>query len=573
MYILGISCYYHDSSATLLKDGKVVFATEEERFTRVKHDFSFPMNSIEHCLRSENISIEDVDQIAYYEKPLLKFERVLYQVIEFFPRSFPIFLSSMPSWFTKKLRVMKIVRKKLGYKKDVVFVPHHSAHAASTFFASSFKEAAIVTIDGVGEWATTTIASGEDNRIDSKKEIKFPHSIGLLYSTVTAFLGFSVNNSEYKVMGLSAYGNWDKKTNPYYEKLLKLIDIKTDGSFRLDMKYFSYCYKEKMYSNDFCTLLGEKPRPKESEIEQKHKDIAAALQMVTEKAVFKILKHARSLVDSENLTLSGGVALNSVINGKILEQTGYKDLWIQPAAGDGGTSMGAALFVHNQINNGKRKYLLEDCYLGPGFDNEQIEKVIKDTGMQYSRFASQEELVTRTAELIYENKVVSWFQGRMEWGPRALGSRSILANPLNPKMKDILNLKVKHREAFRPFAPVVCVDDVARYFECDKKVPIPAEYMLQVVRAREEVREKIPSVVHINGTSRIQAVVCEKNLLYYDLIKKFGEISGIPILINTSFNVRGEPIVCTPRDALNCFMGTGIDYLIIGDFIIKKEEA
>lgn len=571
MYILGISCYYHDSSASIIKDGVVLAAADEERFSRTKHDFSFPINAINFCLNSQGISTDQIEYIAFYEKPLLKIERILYQVIDFFPRSFFIFLSSMPLFFTKKLRIIKTIKKKLGYKKDVIFVRHHCAHAASAFFCSPFNDAAIVTIDGVGEWSTVTIGQGNDNKIKLLKEIIFPHSLGLLYSAITAYLGFSVNNSEYKVMGLAAYGVWEKEKNQFYNKLTKTIDIKDDGSFCLDMKYFSYCYQEKMYSNNLQVLLGLEPRKKNDEINQDHKNVAAALQMIAEEAVLKILNHAKNITGLDKLVISGGVALNSAINGKILEKTNFNDLWIQPAAGDGGTSLGAAMYVYNQILDKERVCGFSDCYLGPNYSDSYIEKTLSDNNLNFYKFKDNDELIDKTAELISNNNVIAWFQGRMEWGPRALGDRSILANPLNPNMRDVLNIKVKHREVFRPFAPAICCDDVEKFFYCKQNQTIN-EFMLQVVKIKEEYIDKVPSVVHVDGTSRIQSVVREKNKLFYDLIKKFGKISGIPMLINTSFNVRGEPIVCTPEDAIKCFNGTGIDYLVIESFLVKKAD-
>jgi len=572
MYILGISCFYHDSSATLLKDGKVVAAAEEERFSRKKHDNSFPQKAVQYCLESQNISIDDIEYVAFYEKPLLKFERVLSQHLEMFPWSFKVFVSSMPSWITEKIRIQKIIIKKLGYKKDIFFVGHHLSHAASTFLPSPFEKAAILTVDGVGEWSTTAIGKGEGNKIELIKEIKFPHSLGLLYSTVTAYLGFSVNNSEYKVMGLSAYGNMDRQSNDYYQKLLKTIDIKDDGSYRLNMSYFKYHYADRMPAEKFCNLLKGPITKKNSEMNERHKDIAAAVQLITEDVMTKMLKYLHAETGMDNVVIAGGVALNSVYNGKILARTPFKDIWIQPNSSDGGTSMGAALFAYNSILKKERNYVLENAYLGPGFSNENIEAFLKERKIVFTEFASDSELIEKTAELIYENNVIGWFQGRMEWGPRALGARSILSNPANVDMQEILNLKVKHREKFRPFAPVVCLDDALKYFECDIPVPKPADYMLMVYPIKNEFRKLIPAVTHVDGSGRLQTIRREQNELYYDLIKKFGEYSGIPILINTSFNVRGEPIVCTPEDAYRCMMGTGIDYLVAGKFMIKRED-
>ena len=572
IYILGISCYYHDSSAALLKDGAVVAAAQEERFTRKKHDTSFPINAVNYCLRSHNITIKDIGYIGFYEKPLLKFERVLHQHLESFPKSFKTFLGSMPSWLNEKLRVMRKVRKALKYRGDVFFIEHHLAHAASSFLVSPFEEAAIVTADGVGEWTTTAYGKGRSNEIELYREIRFPHSIGLLYSAITAYLGFSVNNSEYKVMGLSAYGNMDKKTNEYYEKLRNVIDIKDDGSFRLDMGYFRYHYADRMPSKRLCALLGGKIRKPESEVSKRHKDIAAAVQLITEEAMTKILSHAHRETGCDNLVLAGGVALNSVYNGKILRSTKFKRVWIQPDAGDGGTSIGAACYAYNSILGKKRNFIFDNAYLGPEYSEKELRKFLEKNSIKYSEFRSDKELVKETAKLIHENHVVGWFQLGMEWGPRALGARSILSNACNPKMQEILNLKVKHREKFRPFAPAVCEDDALKYFDCDIPIPEPTSYMLMVYPIKREFHKKIPAVTHIDGSGRLQTVKRSQNPGYYDLIKEFGKLSGIPIIVNTSFNIRGEPIVCTPHDAYKCMMGTGIDCLVMGRFLIRRED-
>ncbi|MFP4403903.1 MAG: carbamoyltransferase [Candidatus Woesearchaeota archaeon] len=572
MYILGISCYYHDSSAALLKNGNIVSACEEERFTRKKHDNSFPINSINYCLKSQNISIDDVDYIGFYEKPFIKLERVLYQHLEMFPFSLKTFLSSIPSWVNQKLRIVKDIKKKLKYKKDVLFIEHHLAHAASSFLVSPFKKSAILTIDGVGEWTTTTYGYGNENDIVLLKEIKFPHSIGLLYSTITAYLGFSVNNSEYKVMGLSSYGDMNKKTNIYYKKLLKIIDIKNDGSFRLDLNYFKFHYSNKMPSKKLCKLLGGPITKKDSNLTKRHKNIAAALQLITEEIVFKMLNYIYEIKKCENLVLSGGCALNSVLNGKILKNTKFKNIWIQPNSSDGGTSIGAANYIYNTILGNKRNYIQDNVYLGPSFSKKEIESFLKDNNIKYSKFKNDNELIKKTASLIFKNNVVAWFQGRMEWGPRALGARSILANPCNPNAKELLNLKVKHREKFRPFAPVICEDDIKKYFDCDKIIQKTTDFMLMVYPILKKWHNKIPSVTHVDGSGRLQLIRKKQNYLYYNLIKEFGKLSKIPILINTSFNIRGEPIVCTPYDAYKCMMGTGIDYLVIDKFLIKRSD-
>jgi carbamoyltransferase len=579
MYILGIACYYHDSSACLLKDGVIIAAAEEERFTRKKHDSGFPYNAIVYCMKEADITIKDIDYIGFYEKPLLKFERVLHQHLEMFPRSFWTFYKAMPSWINDKLRVQGIVRRKLKYKGDILLVEHHLAHAASSFLVSPFKKAAIYTVDGVGEWETTTYGYGENNDVELQTHIDFPHSLGLLYSAATAHLGFSVNDSEYKVMGMASYG-----VPRYYDRFKKIIDIKEDGSFHLDMSYFVYHYKDTMLSQKYLDLFGPIRKP-EDRVSEHHKDIAASLQKITEEVIIKGLNHLYSEMkinkqQTDNLCISGGVALNSVANGKILKNTKFKDLYIIPSPGDSGASIGAAAYIYFTLLNHKRKMqnkqkknsILESAYLGPEFSDSYVKKFLDDNKIKYTVFKSENDIIKTTAKLIYDNQVVGWFQGRMEFGPRALGNRSILANPCNPKMKDILNLKVKHREAFRPFAPVVCLEDAKQYFECDDLIPLTTDFMLMVYPVQKQYRKSIPAVTHIDGSGRIQTIRREQNKRYHDLIKEFGKSSGIPILINTSFNIRGEPIVCTPYDAYKCMMGTGIDCLVIGKYLIKRSE-
>jgi len=568
MYILGIACYYHDASACLIKDGKIIAAAEEERFTRKKHDSGFPFKAIDYCLKEAGIDLNKINYIAFYEKPLIKFERVIYQHLEMFPKSFPSFFKSIPSWMKEKLRVQNTIRKKLKFKKEIFFVEHHLAHAASSYLVSPFKEAAIYTADGVGEWATTAYGYGKGNDIILLKEIDFPHSLGLLYSTVTAYLGFSVNNSEYKVMGMAPYGK-----PVYYDKFRKIVDVKDDGSFELDMGYFVYHYKLAMPSKKFIKEFGPIRKP-ESEVTQHHKDIAASLQKITEEIVIKTANHIHKETKMKNLCLAGGVALNSVANGKILKNTAFKNIYILPPAGDGGASVGAAAYVYFTLLKNKRtkESFLNHAYLGPEFSREEIKQFLDSNNINYSEFKSDEELIRKTAKLIWENKVIGWFQGRMEFGPRALGARSILSNACNPQMKDILNLKVKHREKFRPFAPVVCADDANKYFECDRPLQVPTDFMLMVYPIKKKYHEKIPAVTHVDGSGRLQTVRKFQSPLYYNLIKEFGKLSGIPILINTSFNIRGEPIVCTPYDAYKCMMGTGIDYLVMDKYLIKRDD-
>lgn len=571
MYILGISCWFHDSSVALLKDGIIVCAAQEERFTRKKHDTSFPINALKYCLNKEGICINDIEKIGFYEKPLLKFERILYQHIQFFPWSYKTFLQAMPSWFNEKLRLVKKIKKEFGYKGEILFIPHHHAHAGS-FFVSPYKKACVVNIDGVGEFSTTTYGIGIDNKIHLEKEIQFPSSLGLLYSTITAFLGMSVNNSEYKVMGLAPYGNQNRETNRFYKKLMSIIYIKEDGSFQMDMDYFIYHYKDKMPHYRLEELFEHSIRIPIEEITQSHKDIAAAVQMVYEDIFFKILNHVHWVYKCDNLVLGGGCGLNSVANGKILSKTPFKQVWSQPEPGDGGTCIGVASYVYHSILGFKREFVFNNAYLGPSYTNYEIQSFLDKNKICYTEFKTNQELIDTTAKLVFENNVVGWFQKGMEWGPRALGARSILSNACNPKMQEILNTKVKHREKFRPFAPVVCTDDAQKYFVCDNPIPEMTDFMLMVYPVKEEFRTKLPAITHVDGSGRLQTVSKEQNELYYNVIKRFGELSGIPILINTSFNIRGEPIVCTPQDAYKCMMGTGIDCLIMGNFLIKREN-
>lgn len=566
MNILGISAYYHDSSACILKDGKIIAAVQEERFSRKKHDLGFPTNAIRYCLEQASIQAKDLDAVAFYEKPYLKFERLLMQFIDTFPRSMGVFIDSMPSWLSEKLLVPKNV-KDLGYNGKVYYLDHHLSHAASSFLCSPYKKAAILTVDGVGEYATTTFSTGVDNEINLFKEIHFPHSLGLLYSTITAYLGFTVNNSEYKVMGLAPWGK-----PKYMQEFDKLINTFEDGSFELDMSYFAYTHEKKMPSKKLEQLFGEKTREKESQITQFHKDVAASLQAKTEEVLFHLIENLYKETRLENLCMAGGVALNSVANGKILSKTPFKRIFIQPAAGDAGTAMGAALFTYNSIMKKPRQFVLESAFLGPGFSDKEVQEYLDKNKIKYSKLSSKTEVAKKTAELVNNNFVVGWFQGRMEWGPRALGSRSILSNPTNPKMQDILNLKVKHREKFRPFAPVVLFEEANKWFECDEPIPEAADYMLMVYPVKKEKRKIIPAVTHVDGSGRLQVIRKEQHPAYYQAVKEFQKISGVPIMINTSFNIRGEPIVCTPHDAYKCMMGTGIDFLVIENYVIKRSD-
>jgi carbamoyltransferase len=578
--ILGLSFHYHDSAAALVEDGVVIAAAEEERFTRIKHDPTFPDEAIDFCLRHAGITMADVEAVAFYEKPLVKFERLITQHVEHFPRSFKTFHMAMPSWLGEKLHVRKLLRKRWNYTGDVYFMEHHLSHAAGAFYPSPFEEAAILTVDGVGEWTTAALGVGRGNKLDLTHEIRFPHSLGLLYSTITAYLGFSVNNSEYKVMGLSAYGEKDPARNPYFAKLRQVIDLKPDGSFRLDLSYFTFEFADRMPSKKLCALLGGSVRLESDPVTERHQHIAAAVQLVTEEAMIAMLRNLRARTGLDNVVLSGGVALNSVLNGKILSHTDFKDVWIQPAAGDAGSSLGAALYLHHAIlgearvvgSSTETELSPLGARLGPSFTSAEVGQFLRSRDIAHHHLSTREAVVEQTARLIAEGRVVGWFQGRMEWGPRALGGRSILANPADEAMRDKLNLKVKHREAFRPFAPSVCAEDAATYFECDDPLPLPADYMLMVYPVRPPWRAKLPAVTHVDGTGRVQTVRQHTDPLYHALIKAVGLKTGIPMVVNTSFNIRGEPVVCTPEQAYRCMMGTGIDCLVMEDFLIWRHE-
>ncbi len=561
MNILGISCFYHDSSAALLQDGRVTAAAQEERWTRKKHDTRFPENAIKFCLDEAGITAEKIDAVGFYEKPLLKFERLLHSQLETFPKSYKTFVQALPSWITEKLRVPAILRKKFKYNGKIFFVEHHMAHAASAFHVSPFKEAAIFTADGVGEWTTTSLGYGNGKEVTLLKEIQFPHSLGLLYSAATAYLGFKVNNDEYKVMGLAPYG---KPT--YAEEFRKIIDVKKDGSYHLDMRYFTYHYGNRMFNRRFEGKFGPS-RKRESPIDQRHKDLAASIQKVVEEVIFAGINHLYDITKTKNLCLAGGVALNSVANGKLTKNTPFRKIYIPPAPSDPGAAVGAATVVYHMLLGKPRAYSMDRADLGPGFSREHLRQFLDGKGIAYEELA-EKELLKTVAKLIFEDSVVAWFQGRMEFGERALGNRSILANPCNPKMKDILNLKVKHREQFRPFAPVIPAEDAKDFFDVDTEVP----FMSFVYPVRKEKRERLPAITHVDGTGRLQTIRREANQKYYDLIKEFEKLSKIPILVNTSFNIRGEPIVMTPEQAYRCFTGTGIDFLVMNNFLIKRDN-
>ncbi len=590
--ILGISAFYHDSAACILINGKIIAAAQEERFTRKKHDPRYPHNAIEFVLKYANLKLSEVDKVVFFEKPFLKFERLLETYVGFAPKGFVSFAKAMPLWIKEKLFQKNLLFNKLkkhdqNYKSDknIFFSDHHLSHAASAFFPSPFKEAIVLTADGVGEWATTTVAIGKNDNLEIKKEIHFPHSLGLLYSAFTYYTGFKVNSGEYKLMGLAPYGN------PIYEEKIKqLVDIKDDGTFRLDQNYFNYATGLTMTNNNFNNLFGQKPRnPKNEKITQFHMDIAASIQKVTEEIMIRLAKSIRSEYGIKNLCLAGGVALNCVANGKILEEKIFDNIWIQPAAGDAGGSLGAALALWH-IELGKKRLInsnddMKGSYLGTEFSQDEIESELKSIGAHFETI-SYEELINKTADLLSEEKAIGWFQGRMEFGPRALGGRSILGDPRSDNMQKNLNLKVKYRESFRPFAPSVLREDLSEWF--DMKVDSP--YMLLVANINSDKkiqmtdkqknlfgieklnikRSEIPAVTHVDYSARVQTVTENTNKRYYDLIAKFKEKTGCPVLVNTSFNVRGEPIVNTPTDAFNCFMGTELDYLIIGDCILDK---
>jgi len=582
MYILGISCYYHDSAAALLKDGKLIAAAEEERFSRIKHDYSFPSNAINFCLEHENITAEDLDFVVFHEKPFLKFERIIKTILATFPKSCSLFKDVAITWLKSKLWIKSTIAQFLDIPESkILFSRHHLSHAASAFFTSPFDKAAVLTIDGVGEWATTVLGKAEENKITLLEEIRFPHSLGLLYSVFTAFLGFKVNNGEYKVMGMSALG-----APKYTDKIYKLIKIDEDGSFRLNMKYFSYHYSTKYsFNKNFIKLFGQPRIPnsnfytdrtgfesindKELKKNIYYADIAASIQKVTEDVLIKIANHLYSKTEINKLCFSGGVALNCVANYKILRETPFDEIYIQPASGDAGGALGAALYVWHRLLNKKREFILSDTYWGKSYSNEQIEEFLKGNDINYKHFPNESKLIDYITDAIVNQKVVGWFQGRFEWGPRALGNRSILADPRNPEMKNILNSKIKFREPFRPFAPSVLAEHVDEFFDIGSiKQQYPLKFMLYTVPVKRE--ELIPAVIHVNRMSRIHIVEKKDNSLFYTLIEKFYQKTSIPLLINTSFNLKGEPIVNTPQDAYETFTNSGLDILVLGNQVIEK---
>lgn len=559
-YILGLSCFYHDSAACLLKDGELIAAASEERFTRKKQDEDFPKEAVKYCLEEAGINIDDVDYVCFYEKPILKFERLLQTYIKTWPRGFQSFLKAMRTWLGKKLWVNNIIKKELGWKGEVCYVPHHLSHAASAYYPSSFNNAVVLTIDGVGEWSTATIGKGEGHKLEISEEIVFPHSVGLLYSAFTYYLGFKVNSAEYKVMGLAPYGE-----PKYVDKIKEIVKIFDDGSIELDMKYFSYEHGLTMTNKKLDKFFGKKRRKESESLEQFHKDMARSLQAVTEEIVLKMVRYAHRKYGSKNICLAGGVALNCVANGRILRESEFQDLFVFPAAGDSGAAVGCAYFLHHHILNNEERHSLKTIYLGPEYSDNEIEKLLNESEIKFDKI-SDKERSKKIAKLIDENNVIGLFQGRMEFGPRALGNRSILADPRKKENWQRVNLKIKFRESFRPFAPSVMVEHLASVFEIEKETP----YML--LTAQTKVKD-LPAITHVDGSARIQSVSREQNKKYHEIIEEFYNLTKCPVVINTSFNVRGEPIVCSPLDALKCFIRTEMDVLVLEDYFIYADKV
>jgi len=593
--VLGISAFYHDSAAALVVDGRIVAAAQEERFTRVKHDARFPSAAIRYCLDQAGMKAADLNNVVFYEKPFIKFERLLETYLAFAPRGFGSFRLAIPLWLKEKLFQKRLLRQSLkeinsdiDWEQRLLFTDHHQSHAASAFFASPFQEAAVLTLDGVGEWTTTSSGLGRGNRLDISKEIHFPHSIGLLYSAFTYYTGFKVNSGEYKVMGLAPYGE-----PKYVDRIFDhLVDLKEDGSYRLDLSYFNYCTGLTMTNERFHELFGGAPRKPEERLHQRHMDLAASIQKATEEIVLRLSRSAAKETGSANLCLAGGVALNCVANGKILRDGRFKNIWIQPAAGDAGGALGAALAAHHQFNGAARRTngaadAMSGSYLGPEFAQREIESRLKQAGGRFI-VLGDDELIASTVQALVDEKAIGWFQGRMEFGPRALGARSIIGDPRSPTMQKSLNLRVKYRESFRPFAPAVLREDVADWFDLAADSP----YMLLVADVVEQrrramtaeqqalfgidklnvSRSEIPAVTHVDYSARIQTVHAETNPRFHALLSAFKRRTGCPVLVNTSFNVRGEPIVGTPEDAFRCFMGSDIEVLAIGNCVLRKED-
>ncbi|WP_036291179.1 carbamoyltransferase [Methylosinus sp. PW1] len=595
MRILGVSAFYHDSAAALIEDGRIVAAAQEERFSRVKHDARFPANAIDYCLAAAGVEAKDIDHVAFYDKPFVKFERLLETYMSFAPRGFQSFATALPVWLRDKLFQKSLLAQKLkhhapnvDWRARLLFAEHHLSHAASAFYPSPFDEAVVLTMDGVGEWATTSVAFGAGAKLAMQRELRFPHSLGLLYSAFTYYTGFKVNSGEYKLMGLAPYGE------PKYASLIldHIVDLKQDGTFRLDQSYFDYCTGLRMSSEKLHRLFGGPPRAPEEQLTQRHMDIAASIQAVTEEIVLRLTRALAAETGARNLCLAGGVALNCVANGKVLRDKSFERIWIQPAAGDAGGALGAALLAYHEFNGRPRAACgegdaMQGAYLGPSYSQSDIERRLADCGARFTTL-SDEETIAATARDLADGRAVGWFQGRMEFGPRALGGRSILADPRSPQMQRTLNLKVKYRESFRPFAPSVLREHVADWFDLDEDSP----YMLLVAdvatkhrlatSAEDEAlfgierlnrpRSVIPAVTHVDGSARVQTVHRETNPRYHALISAFHALTSCPVLVNTSFNVRGEPIVCKPEDAFACFMGTEIETLVIGNCHLRKED-
>lgn len=594
-HILGISAFYHDSAAALIVDGRVIAAAQEERFTRKKHDPRFPLLSIRYCLDQAGVKASDLEHVVFYEKPFIKFERLLETYLAFAPSGYQSFRLAVPLWLKEKLFQKRLLRQSLNeidpgidWETRLLFTDHHQSHAASAFFASPFRQAAVLTLDGVGEWTTTSSGFGDGNRLDVAREINFPHSIGLLYSAFTYYAGFKVNSGEYKLMGLAPYGE-AKYTDKIFDHL---IDLKPDGSYRLDLRYFNYCTGLTMTTERFHDLFGGPPRQPEQRLDQRHMDIAASIQKATEEIVLRLSRSLARQTGSPNLCLAGGVALNCVANGKLLREGSFKNIWIQPAAGDAGGALGAALAAHYQFNCSPRQPDgkidgMSGSYLGPAYEQMDIEARLKQVGAAFSVLDDQ-DLISRTVEALVHEKAVGWFQGRMEFGPRALGARSVLGDPRSTTMQKSLNLRIKYRESFRPFAPAILREDVGDWFDLKEDSPYMlfvadvAEHRRRAMTPEEKAlfgidklnvcRSDIPAVTHVDYSARVQTVHADTNPRFHALIAAFKEQTGCPVLVNTSFNVRGEPIVCTPEDAFRCFMGSDIDVLVVGNCVLRKED-
>jgi len=588
MYILGISAFYHDSAACILKDGNIIAAAQEERFTRKKHDHNFPINAIKYCLHEAGINADKLDYVGFYDKPFIKFNRILETYLTYSPQGLRSFMLAVPLWLQKKLWIPELIKKEINYKGKVLFPEHHESHAASAFFPSPFKRAAFLTVDGVGEWATSSYGVGIDNHVEILSELHFPHSIGLLYSAFTYFTGFKVNSGEYKVMGLAPYGE-PKYVQKIYDHL---IDLKEDGSFKMNMEYFNYCAGLTMTNHKFEELFDGPPREPETKLTQREMDLARSIQEVTEEIMMRMARHVKKITGEKNLCLAGGVALNCVANGKLLREKIFDDIWIQPAAGDAGGALGAAYIIHHHYlknpllpKNGKD--LQKGSYLGPAYNDDEIKNFLDSYKLPY-HYMEESKLLDTVTDYLIQEKIIGWFQGRMEFGPRALGSRSIIGDARSRDMQKKMNLKIKFREGFRPFAPSVLAENVSEWFDLDRESP----YMLLVANVREDkqrkmtpeeeklwgieklniIRSVVPAITHIDYSARIQTVNKEDHPKYHALIKRFYEKTGCPVIVNTSFNVRGEPIVQSPLDAYKCFMRTHIDILVLGNYVLYKEE-